>query len=73
MKTITDDQLNRFGMMVDSVVSARSYTTTGMLPPEICLEAIDGILKELSGDARELYVEISGSDLWADHPREIQP
>ena len=73
MNTITDDQLNRFGMMVDSAVSARTYTTTGMLPPEICLEAIGGILKELSGNARELYVEICGSDPWENHPQEIQP
>ena len=70
---MTEEQLNRFGMLIDSLVSARSYSTTKMLPPDICLEAIDGILKEVSGEARELYIEISGDDPWATHPPEIQP
>lgn len=70
---MTDEQLNRFGVLIDSIMSARTYSSTGMLPPDICLEAIDSILRDVSGDARELYIEIAGDDPWADHPREIQP
>lgn len=70
---ITDEQLNRFGMLIDSIMSARTYTSWGALPPDICLEAIESILGDVSGNARELYIEIAGDDPWKDHPKEIQP
>jgi len=70
---MNEEQMNRFGMLIDKVVSARTYSSTGMLPPSICLEAIDSILREVSGEARELYIEIAGEDPWENHPKEIQP
>lgn len=70
---MTQEQLNRFGMLIDSIVSARTYSSTRMLPPDISLDAIDSILREVSHEARELYVEIASDDPWADHPPEIQP
>lgn len=70
---ITEQQLDCLGMLIDKVVSARTYSSTGMLPPELSIAAIDAILRETSGELRELYIEISGEDPWEDHPQEIQP
>ena len=70
---MTDQQLNEFGMLIDKVVSARTYSSTRILPANICLDAIDSILREVSSEARELYIEIAGNDPWEDHPAEIQP
>lgn len=71
---ITEEELeNRLGQITDNAVSARTYTTTRILPPVLCLDALENLLKELTRDLRELYIDATGSDPWADHPKEIQP
>lgn len=63
--SITDEQLDKIGKLVDTANNCIAATQL-RVRPEIHVEGLRGGMQEIEQALRELYIEISGENPWDD-------